>query len=75
MGVKIVNAVWFSQSNTTDAVGIVFAIDEITKEPKVYIGIGNGISEELDSKTIASFGSKLSRGVASEILEFLNSKK
>lgn len=52
-------------------VGIVLTEDEITKEKKAYIGLGNGFDEESDKEHIKKHGSKLDHITAQEIAEFL----
>lgn len=55
---KILDTIWFTEMGSLRPIGIVIGEDEITGERKAYIGVGNGESEERDSKSIAGTGAK-----------------
>ena len=58
---KIINTIWFSK------IGIVMGKDEVTNEPKAYIGLGAGINEEADIKYITKRGSKFTKKIAQKL--------
>lgn len=60
-------AIWFT--TTKGLIGIVVIRDEITKENKAYIGIGNGENEIQDMETISQWGAKFP---LSEALRLIN---
>ena len=47
---RIIEALWF------DKIGIILGKDEVTDEYKSYIGIGEGLNEESDTKYISRHG-------------------
>ena len=53
---KITHTMWFSTLHA-HTIGIVMGEDEVTKKLKAYIGLGDGVSEEDDTKRIAGWGS------------------
>ena len=55
---KVLESLWFA--NSTGTVGIVIGEDEMTKKRKAYIGVAEGITEELDINSISQLGSPLS---------------
>lgn len=69
---KILNTIWFSGLK---CVGIVLCVDEITREHKAYIGVGEGISEEADIRHIAEHGSPVHLPSAKRLIEHLTEKE
>lgn len=69
----IKNTIWFTQGE--QAFGIVYGYDEVTKEPKAYIGRCFNKNEEMDRKHIAKYGVKMAPSIVKELSEFLNPKK
>ncbi len=63
---KILKANWFTPMGNT-LIGIVYGEDEVTKEKKAYIGIGNGYDEKEDSEHIAETGAKFPADVAEKL--------
>lgn len=53
----IIKKEWFPTS--TGLIGIIIAQDNITEETKYYMGVGVGINEQDDVKTILERGTKL----------------
>lgn len=53
---RIINKWWFQTAD--ELVGIVKIQDEITGEQKFYIGVADGISEEIDETQIKRHGAK-----------------
>ena len=70
---KILDAIWFTQMDSTKCIGIILGVDDITGEEKAFIGIGKGVSEEDDVTHISEWGSKFPKEIASRILSFLSS--
>lgn len=58
---KIENAIWFTL-RTGELLGIVTGTDDMTSEPKAYIGIADGIHERIDMDIICKSGCKISPG-------------
>lgn len=54
---NIIDTLWFTTAKG-ETIGIVLGHDEISDEPKAYIGVDDGIDPEVDTKTIASLGGK-----------------
>jgi len=57
--VKIENVNWFTTA--THLIGIVYGVDEITKEKKAYIGaidVADVRDEKTDAQCIAGYGAK-----------------
>lgn len=55
---KIVNKTWLT-ANRGIVIGIIKCYDEITKETKFYVGVGDGFNEEIDTESIHKHGAKL----------------
>ena len=68
---KIKSAIWFSLLQYPFHLGIVYGIDEQTKERKAYIGRAHGVSPEADMKHIAENGAKINPAMLREVLNYL----
>jgi len=67
---EITDVRWVTSGFTT--IGFVAGIDAVTKEKKIYAGVGNGISANDDIKHIAENGSKVN---AQDMLNFFGPGK
>jgi hypothetical protein len=63
---KITNTAWYN-TNQSHMIGIVMGLDEVTGEPKAYIGLGDGVDEQADINHIASNGAKLTKEMVKNI--------
>lgn len=68
---KVEKVIWFTTGNN-ETIGVLLGIDDVTKKPKAYIGIGEGFDEGLDTQLIKDFGAKFHPSVALEITEHFN---
>lgn len=55
---KVVDSLWFT--NTKGTVGIVIIEEDVTRDRKAYIGVGNGHNEAVDTQSIIDWGTLLS---------------
>lgn len=55
--VNIVNSTWYTTAGG-HTIGIVETYDEITKETKFRIGVGDGVIEHIDARRIATHGGR-----------------
>lgn len=70
---NIKNSHWFTGMNFT--IGIVTGVDEVTKKPKAYIGLGRGFDPDVDTKLIAQQGSPVSPIILNEIASFFRTRE
>ena len=71
---KNVEAIWFTEMGSTLPIGIVIGVDEVTGEPKAYIGTAYGNDGGEDIKRITAGGAKLSLAIVKDIVRRLNEK-
>lgn len=63
---RAVIATWIT--NPLACIGVVLAIDPVTKEYKAYIGRCAGENKYLDCETIIDWGTKIDPGVAEKLI-------
>lgn len=56
---KVIDSIWYTQMGSTDTIGIVSGLDEITGQVKTYIGTARGISQQNDAQHILKTGAKI----------------
>ena len=69
---KILNTIWFTGAQGT--IGIVLGQDEHTGDPKAYIGLGLGYSDEADTLIVSQMGSPFMPSMAKILFKHFNPK-
>lgn len=64
---KITYVTWFSTPHA-HTIGIVIGEDDITGEQKAYIGLGDGVDEEADTKKISERGASFPIETAKQLI-------
>jgi hypothetical protein len=54
----IIRSIWFNEMGSARPIGLVIGLDEVTREPKAYIGTGSGFDQKSDEIRISQYGAK-----------------